>query len=97
MESTCRNPSSTTARNGRPVRRACRFARISNSSWMSSVVFLISVLDLIAATVYLYRTFHEVCRQNHKDVQNVNATFTTPSSRDSDNSNASSTCSIGIR
>ena len=35
VASTWRSPSSTTARNGRPSRRACRFARIRRSSWMS--------------------------------------------------------------
>ena len=36
-----RSPSSTTARSGRPVCLACRFARASNSSWMSIVVFML--------------------------------------------------------
>ena len=44
--STRRSPSSTTARSGRPVFRAWRFARTSRASWMSRVVFMCASLPI---------------------------------------------------
>ena len=44
LGSTWRSPSSTKARKGWPVRRAWRLARASNSSCMSTVVFIGSML-----------------------------------------------------